>query len=144
MRSWWYFWGDGHSISPLPIAGVPPSLSQAGLAPSLPMPSSSILTRDTNNPTFHSLPVSLKTWPTAAQMVGAPTPSQFYFCQVQHGASPAHPLADEGGTLTAASLSKRAKSSLRSFTSSWALQDEESCVKPTMSAKRMLWGARCY
>lgn len=45
-------------------------------------------------------------------------------------------------TLTAANLSKRAKSSLRSFTSSWALQDEESWVKPTMSAKRMLRGAR--
>lgn len=40
--------------------------------------------------------------------------------------------------LTAASLSKRAKSSLRSFTSSWALQAEDSWVKPTMSANRML------
>lgn len=42
------------------------------------------------------------------------------------------------GVLTAASLSKRAKSSLSSFTSSWALQAEDSWVKPTMSAKRML------
>lgn len=40
--------------------------------------------------------------------------------------------------LTAASLSKRAKSSLSSFTSSWALQADDSWVKPTMSAKRML------
>ena len=43
-----------------------------------------------------------------------------------------------GRVLTAASLSKRAKSSLSSFTSSWALQAEDSWVKPTMSAKRML------
>ncbi len=41
-------------------------------------------------------------------------------------------------TLTAASLSKRANSSLSSFTSSWALQAEDSWVKPTMSANRML------
>lgn len=42
--------------------------------------------------------------------------------------------------LTAASLSKRAKSSLSSLTSSCALQAEDSCVKPTMSANRMLRG----
>lgn len=41
-------------------------------------------------------------------------------------------------TLTAASLSKLAKSWLSSFTSSWALQPEDNCVKPTMSANRML------
>lgn len=41
-------------------------------------------------------------------------------------------------TLTAASLSKRANSSLSSFTSSWALQAEDSWVKPTMSANSML------
>lgn len=44
----------------------------------------------------------------------------------------------EKHTLTAASLSKRANSSLSSFTSSWALQDEDSWVKPTMSANRIL------
>ena len=47
-----------------------------------------------------------------------------------------------GRVLTAASLSKRAKSSLSSFTSSWALQAEDSCVKPTISAKRMLQGRK--
>lgn len=46
------------------------------------------------------------------------------------------------GGLTAASLSKRAKSSLSSFTSSCALQAEDSWVKPTMSANRMLQGGR--
>lgn len=46
--------------------------------------------------------------------------------------------------LTAASLSKRANSSLSSFTSSWALQAEDSWVKPTMSANRILqWKCRC-
>lgn len=40
--------------------------------------------------------------------------------------------------LTAANLSKRAKSSLSSFTSSWALQDDDSWVKPTISANRIL------
>lgn len=40
--------------------------------------------------------------------------------------------------LTAASLSKRAKSSLSSLTSSWALQDDDSWVKPTMSANKIL------
>lgn len=40
--------------------------------------------------------------------------------------------------LTAASLSKRANSSLSNFTSSWALQAEDNWVKPTMSANRML------
>ena len=40
--------------------------------------------------------------------------------------------------LTAANLSKRAKSSLSSLTSSWALQDDDSWVKPTMSANKML------
>lgn len=44
--------------------------------------------------------------------------------------------------LTAASLSKRAKSSLSSLTSSWALQDEDSWVKPTMSANKMLQETR--
>lgn len=47
-----------------------------------------------------------------------------------------------GRVLTAASLSKRAKSSLSSFTSSWALQAEDSWVKPTISAKRMLEGRK--
>lgn len=47
-----------------------------------------------------------------------------------------------GRVLTAASLSKRAKSSLSSFTSSWALQAEDSWVKPTISAKRMLQGRK--
>lgn len=42
--------------------------------------------------------------------------------------------------LTAASLSKRAKSSLSSLTSSWALQDDDSWVKPTMSANKILHG----
>lgn len=40
--------------------------------------------------------------------------------------------------LTDASLSKRANSSFSSFTSSWALQAEDSWVKPTMSANRIL------
>lgn len=40
--------------------------------------------------------------------------------------------------LTSASLSKRANSSFSSFTSSWALQAEDSWVKPTMSANRIL------
>lgn len=40
--------------------------------------------------------------------------------------------------LTAASLSKRAKSSLSSLTSSFGVTAEDSRVKPTMSAKRIL------
>lgn len=44
----------------------------------------------------------------------------------------------QGDKLTSASLSKRANSSLSSFTSSWALQVEDSWVKPTMSANKIL------
>lgn len=41
-------------------------------------------------------------------------------------------------TLTDASLSKRANSSFSSIMSSWALHAEDSWVKPTISAKRIL------
>lgn len=56
-----------------------------------------------------------------------------YISSVQH--LPFH-RAEE--VLTDASLSKRANSSFSSFTSSWALQAEDSWVKPTMSANRIL------
>lgn len=92
-------------------------------------------TRDANHPIF----------PFPPRLPGGsagphPLPSSI-FGHVCHQAGPVQRVPGPlGGELTAASLSKRAKSSLRSFTSSWALQDEESCVKPTMSAKRMLRG----
>ena len=47
-----------------------------------------------------------------------------------------------GGGLTDASLSKRAKSSLRVMTSSWAVHWDARLVKPSMSANRMLPDAR--
>ena len=46
--------------------------------------------------------------------------------------------AGRWGGLTAASLSKRAKSSLRVMTSSWAVHWDARLVKPSMSANRML------
>lgn len=47
-------------------------------------------------------------------------------------------LRTAGRRLTAASLSKRAKSSLRVMTSSWAVHWDARLVKPSMSANRML------
>lgn len=57
---------------------------------------------------------------------------------------PPAPLPASVPPLTAANLSKRAKSSLSVITSSWAVHCEARLVKPSMSAKRMLQGGRAW
>ena len=49
------------------------------------------------------------------------------------------PCPPSPSTLTAASLSNRAKSSFRVMTSSCAVHWDARLVKPSMSANRMLW-----